>query len=174
MIFGYAETGLTPRAKGFLLAVSAVTIPLAAVNWHSSAAPAPTQIKPIASPPKDARVERLRSFLHKLHCPVASLSEDFVRVADENKLDWRLLPSIAVIESGGGKAYKNNNIFGWNGGEQQFATILSGLELVAYKLAHSPLYQRRSNLEKLRIYNENEEYADSVMAVMRRISPRVM
>jgi hypothetical protein len=95
-------------------------------------------------------------------------------VADENKLDWRLLPSIAVIESGGGKAYKNNNIFGWNGGEQQFATILSGLELVAYKLAHSPLYQRRSNLEKLRIYNENEEYADSVMAVMRRISPRVM
>lgn len=99
------------------------------------------------------------------------MAQDFVRAADENHLDWRLLPSIAVIESGGGKAYRNNNIFGWNRGQQSFATIQSGLELVAFKLGRSPLYRRHDSLGKLRIYNENEDYADSVLAVMNRICP---
>ena len=73
-------------------------------------------------PRTDPRTVRLKKFLTKLHCPVAYLSEEFVRAADDNHLDWRLLPSIAIIESGGGKAYirEKNNIFGWGGGEIYF------------------------------------------------------
>lgn len=119
----------------------------------------------------DPRTIRLRRFLSKLHCPVATMSEDFVQAADDNQLDWRLLPSIAVIESSGGKAYKNNNIFGWRQGDEVFPTIRAGLNQVAYKLGRSPLYRSRSSLAKLRLYNPNEEYPGNVMAVMNRISP---
>lgn len=121
----------------------------------------------------DPRTARLRRFLSKLHCPVAVMSEDFVRAADDNQLDWRLLPSIAVIESSGGKAYRNNNIFGWRNGDQYFPTIRAGLNHVAYKLGRSPLYRSRSSLAKLRLYNPNEAYPGNVMAVMNRISPVV-
>ncbi|MGH9693523.1 MAG: hypothetical protein ACRD5Z_05250 [Bryobacteraceae bacterium] len=119
----------------------------------------------------DPRAVRLRRFLSKLHCPVAVMSEDFVHAADDNHLDWRLLPSIAVIESSGGKAYKNNNIFGWRNGDEVFPTVRAGLNHVAYKLGRSPLYRSRSVLGKLRLYNPNEEYPGNVMAVMNRISP---
>ncbi|MBV9611265.1 MAG: glucosaminidase domain-containing protein, partial [Acidobacteriaceae bacterium] len=101
------------------------------------------------------------------------LAEDFVQAADENQLDWRLLPSISVIESGGGKAYRNNNIFGWNNGATLFPSIRAGLNEVAYKLSHSPLYRNRDIPGKLRLYNPDESYAGAVVSVMNRISPVV-
>lgn len=169
MIFGYNANSGALRKKGLLVAMGMVAIPLS-FHIHSLAASIPASPR-TPTIPHDPRVGRLHQFLAKLDCPVAPMSADFIRAADENHLDWRLLPSIAVIESGGGKAYKNNNIFGWRGGEQAFATIRSGLELVAYKLGHSSLYRRHNSFGKLRIYNENEEYANAVMAVMNRISP---
>lgn len=153
-----------------MIALGVVAIPL---TLHIEAQPAPVRTENAPQATRDPRVARLQVFLRKLHCPVAPLSEDFVRAADQNNLDWRLLPSIALIESSGGKAYKNNNIFGWRGGEQVFDSIKSGLELVAYKLGRSSLYRKHDSLGKLRIYNPNEDYADSVMAVMNRISPEV-
>jgi hypothetical protein len=124
-------------------------------------------------PKTDPRTIRLKKFLGKLHCPVAYLSEEFVRAADDNHLDWRLLPSIAIIESGGGKAYirEKNNIFGWGGGEIHFTSVHAGLQSVAYELGRGPLYRRHNSLGKLHLYNPDENYAQQVMAVMRRISP---
>lgn len=126
-------------------------------------------------PKADPRTIRLKKFLTKLHCPVAYLSEEFVRAADDNHLDWRLLPSIAIIESGGGKAYirEKNNIFGWGGGEIYFTSVRSGLQTVAYELGRGSLYRRHNSLGKLHLYNPDENYAQQVMAVMRRISPVV-
>src|SRR5947209_6330269 len=112
--------------------------------------PSPSPQQP-TSPEPDPRTVRLQKFLSKLHCPVAPLAEDFVHAADDNQLDWRLLPSISVIESSGGKAYRNNNIFGWRNGDQAFPTIRAGLNHVAYKLGRSPLYRWRSSLDKLRL-----------------------
>src|SRR5579875_3394754 len=98
--------------------------------------PPTPQVSPKLAPPAppDPRPARLRRFLASLHCPVSFLAEDFVHAADDNHLDWRLLPSISVIESGGGKAYKNNNIFGWDSGLQAFSSISSGIEVVAARL----------------------------------------
>jgi hypothetical protein len=166
MIFDYG------RAKTLLMAVSVVALPLS-LSLHAAKPVSSSKVTPKATPQpanSDIRVNRLRNFLSRLHCPVATMSEDFVRAADDNNLDWRLLPSIAVVESGGGKAYKNNNIFGWNRGEQAFATIRSGLELVAYKLGRSPLYRQRDTVGKLHIYNEKDEYVQTVLGVMHRIS----
>jgi len=126
-------------------------------------------------PKTDPRTIRLKKFLNKLRCPVAYLAEDFVRAADDNHLDWRLLPSIAIIESGGGKAYlrEKNNIFGWGGGEIYFTSVDAGLQTVAYELGRGPLYRHHNSLGKLHLYNPDENYAQQVMAVMRRISPVV-
>ena len=119
----------------------------------------------------DPRTIRLRRFLSRLHCPVTYLAEDFVQAADENHLDWRLLPSISIIESSGGKAYKNNNIFGWGQGPQLFPSVRAGLNEVAFKLGKSPLYRNRDSVDKLRIYNPDENYPGLVTSVMNRISP---
>lgn len=112
-------------------------------------------------------------FFSSLRCPVLGLAEEFVHAADDNHLDWRLLPSISVIESGGGKAFRNNNIFGWDNGNQMFPTIRAGLNTVAFKLGKSTLYRNRDVRGKLRLYNPDESYAGKVLSVMNRISPVV-
>jgi hypothetical protein len=168
MIFGYSANSKNLGTKGLLVAMGVVAIPLSfQMHGGGSAAPVP-QKAPM--PSADPRVAKLQHFFHKLDCPVAGLAQDFVRVADENDLDWRLLPSIAVVESGGGKAYRHNNIFGWDQGNQAFPSIRSGLELVGSKLGKSPLYRERDSFGKLRIYNENQDYAHSVLKLMNRIS----
>ena len=134
---------------------------------------------PIASPvqnanlvaSQDPRLVRLQRFFVRLHCPIVSLAPEFIRAADANHLDWRLLPGISVIESGGGKAYRNNNIFGWNNGVQPFASLRSAIEQVASRLGNSPLYRNRDSVAKLRLYNPDQNYASAVVNVMNRISP---
>lgn len=133
-------------------------------------APIPTKI-PEPAVATDPRTARLRRFFTNLHCPVLGMAEDFVHAADDNHLDWRLLPSISVIESGGGKAYRNNNIFGWNNGLQPFPSIRAGLNLVAFKLGQSPLYRNQNLFGKLRLYNPDASYTSKVIEVMNRISP---
>lgn len=119
----------------------------------------------------DWRAARLGRFFTKLHCPIANLASDFVAAADKNKLDWRLLPSISIVESGGGKTARNNNVFGWGNGNLKFASIQAGLQEVASKLGRSPLYRNRDSVGKLHVYNPDEQYAMRVVDVMNRISP---
>lgn len=99
------------------------------------------------------------------------MAEDFIRVADDNNLDWRLLPSISIVESSGGKTFKNNNILGWANGDRSFPTIRAGIAEVAFKLGKSALYRRRDTEAKLRLYNPNDDYAGKVEEIMQRISP---
>ena len=141
------------------------------VPSHPPSNPTPNpNLEPVAAKP-DLRTLRLRSFLSRLHCPVAYLAQDFIDAADDNQLDWRLLPSISVIESGGGKAARNNNIFGWNNGNQLFPTLRAGINQVAFKLGKSTLYRDKDSAAKLHIYNPDENYATLVLDVMNRISP---
>ncbi len=169
--YGCGRKGQSFLVKQLILVLGLLALPLT-VRTESR----PTLIEHISrSQPDpvspDPRTVRLKKFLVKLHCPVFDLADDFVQAADENQLDWRLLPSISVIESGGGKAYRNNNIFGWNQGLQVFPTIRSGIHTVAFKLAKSRLYRNRDIVGKLRLYNPYANYAESVMSVMNRISP---
>src|SRR4051794_36105720 len=177
MQFGYMSgPSRTAKLAKQLLAVAGVASALPIV-WPSKAkavpeAPARVVAVNTARPTgPDPRAVRLRRFLSKLHCPVAVMSEDFVHAADDNQLDWRLLPSIAVIESSGGKAYKNNNIFGWGiGGPLPFPSIRAGLNMVAFKLGQSALYRNLDIAGKLRVYNPNASYPGRVIDVMNRIS----
>ncbi|HEX4748731.1 MAG TPA: hypothetical protein VH302_04240 [Bryobacteraceae bacterium] len=160
-------------SKQFMVAVGLLALPITLRSDNMMGKPDVKPAQPVQPVSDDPRTDRVKNFLSKLHCPVATLAQEFVNAADENSLDWRLLPSISVVESGGGKAYRNNNIFGWNNGLSLFPSILSGIHEVAYKLGRSTLYRNRDAAGKLRLYNPDPTYASRVLAVMHRISPVV-
>jgi len=169
--YGWILQKVSRYSKQMMLVAGLIALPITArLDRMAIAKPLP----PPAVPPKpsnpDFRTIRLKKFFAKLHCPVVYLAEDFVHTADENQLDWRLLPSISVVESSGGKAYKNNNIFGWNNGDTAFPSIRAGLHEVAFRLGRSPLYRNRDLVGKLRLYNPDQSYVGSVLNVMNRIS----
>ena len=188
--YGYYRRKISVITKHLTVVIGLIALPIALRLEKVAAHPKPVRTRGpqpsspdpnVAEPnllagnlqanPPDPRTIRLRNFLARLHCPVQYLSEDFIQAADDNQLDWRLLPSISVIESGGGKAYRNNNIFGWDNGLMPFPTIRAGINHVAFKLGKSSLYRNRDVVGKLRIYNPDENYVSAVLNVMNRISP---
>ena len=63
----------------------------------------------------DSRGEILRSFLLEYDSPLAPFASDFVESADRYSLDWRLVASIAGLESTFGNRipYNSYNAWGW-------------------------------------------------------------
>lgn len=63
----------------------------------------------------DARAKIIEDFFKEYKSPLAQSSNTFVKVSDKYKLDWRLLPSIAMQESNGGKRVikESYNPFGY-------------------------------------------------------------
>jgi hypothetical protein len=119
----------------------------------------------------DPRLESLNKFFQNGDCPAQVFSADFLHVADQHNLDWRLLPSISMVESGGGREARNNNMFGWDGGRAIYISIRAGIHDVAARLGNSKLYRDKVVDEILRIYNPDTHYPGVVKSVMRRISP---
>ncbi len=118
----------------------------------------------------DPRLVQLKQFLAERDCPIGKYAEDFILAADQNDLDWRLLPSISFVESSGGKAYVNNNVFGWNSCRGRFPSVRAGIHYVADKLANSDPYKEKTVDEKLQIYNPRVEYRKLVRSIMASIS----
>lgn len=61
----------------------------------------------------DNRAEILEQFFTRYKSPLQSQAKYFVEVADKYKLDYRLLPSIAMQESAGGKIIPENSYNAW-------------------------------------------------------------
>jgi hypothetical protein len=132
----------------------------------------PIETKNVRDVKSDPRYLVLSQFLSERECPVARHAADFIIAADQNDLDWRLLPSISIVESGGGREYRNNNVFGWASGHERFPSVKAGIHAVAYHLANSKLYREKNLEAKLRTYNTaNPKYAVKVKQVMNSISP---
>lgn len=119
----------------------------------------------------DPRYEKLRTFFAKLGCPASKYAATFLEAADDYALDWRLLPSISYLESTGGKAARNNNLFGWDSGRARFSSPHASIHLTGFRLAHSETYRDKDLDALLNTYNPTGEYAAKVKSVMRRIAP---
>ena len=131
----------------------------------------PADRPPVATLPEDPRLVRLQQFLEEKACPAHRFAEEFIAAADAYALDWRLLPSIAFVESGGGKAYNNNNILGWGNGKLRFPSIRAGIQEVARVLGTSPRYRDKDVDEILRSFNpEHADYVLRVKTVMQQIA----
>jgi hypothetical protein len=123
------------------------------------------------NPSDDPRLSALRKFFVNFHCPLAPVAEIFVAEADSHNLDWRLLPSLAIIESGGGNVSHGNNIFGWNNGHASFPTLGAAIHQVAKTLANGSAYKNKTLMALLRTYNPVSGYAEKVEGLMGRIAP---
>ncbi len=119
----------------------------------------------------DPRLASLKRFFREDDCPARALSAEFLHVAEQNNLDWRLLPSISFVESSGGRMARNNNMFGWDNGRAIFISVRAGIHNVGRSLATSKLYRDKDVDQILRKYNPNANYSGVVKSVMRRISP---
>lgn len=118
----------------------------------------------------DGRLSRLEEFFRKQGAPIEHLAQEFLTAADRYGHDWRLLPSLAIIETGG-RVGAHNNLFGW--GQARFLTIPDGIHTVARRLAEGRAYKGKSLNEKLQVYNPVSGYVETVRRVMRqlRIAP---
>lgn len=88
---------------------------------------------------KDARSKIVEDFFKGYQSPLAALSDKFIEVSDKYKLDYRLLPSIAMQESNGGKKIINNsnNPFGYgiySGSVIKFSSWQEAIERVGRAL----------------------------------------
>lgn len=119
----------------------------------------------------DPRLKKLERFFADRDCPLRESAADFLEAADRNDLDWRLLPSISMVESSGGKDYRNNNVFGWDSCRESFSSVGEGIHYVASQLANSKLYRHKNLDGKLRTYNSNPGYPHRVKAFMRVMDP---
>src|SRR5690349_15718779 len=63
----------------------------------------------------DFRVIALARYLESVDSPLAPHAELFIKEADRNNLDWRLVPAIAGLESSFGKHIPSDsyNAWGW-------------------------------------------------------------
>ena len=67
--------------------------------------------------------------VNRNNAPLADYAEKFVEVANKYGLDYRLLPAIAVMESGGGKSlFRSYNAWGY--GKYSFNSFEEGIEIV--------------------------------------------
>jgi len=119
----------------------------------------------------DPRLIRIKQYFLVRDCPAHMFAEDFLAAADQHDLDWRLLPSLSMVESTGGKEAVNNNMFGWDNCKERFRSNRDGIYRVASRLGNSRLYRNKSVDQILRTYNPRSEYTSRVKAVMTQLGP---
>ncbi len=135
------------------------------------AVPMLAQLAPLSNPAHDSRLATLKAFFEKAGSPIKHLASDFLIAADRHHLDWRLLPSISLVETGAGKTSRGNNIFGWDCGRKTFTSIRDAIYQVAARLSNSKLYRGKNTDGILATYNRHSEYRAKVKSVMRRLHP---
>lgn len=155
-------------SNGLAVFAGVVSMPVAGTHAES-AKPATAEHRNEST--HDRRLAFLRAFFEQANCPAAKLSPIFLEAADMYSLDWRLLPSLSFVETTGGKAARNNNLFGWDSGRAAFSSAAAGIRAVASALATSALYRSKDIDGILKTYNRNAGYGSKVKEVMRRIAP---
>jgi len=146
--------------RRFIIWAGLLTIP---------AAPNIAQHAPESEHSQDPRLTRLKQFLEQANSPIKNLAIDFLRASDRHNLDWRLLPSICLIETGAGRTAEKNNIFGWDSGRKAFGSVRDAIYLVASRLGGSRLYRDKNLDQVLATYNPYPDYPGKVKSVMRQV-----
>lgn len=121
---------------------------------------------------REERIAKINAFFASRNMPLAGTGKAMIAAAQENDLDWRLLPAIAVRESSGGKQMCGANPFGWASCKISFKNIGEGIEVVARNLGgnnpNTAHYYSGDTREKLHYYNGTviPTYTDEIFAIM--------
>ncbi len=123
------------------------------------------------------RAEAIDRYFEERSMPLRGTGMTFVLVAEKYGLDWRLLPSIAIRESSGGKAACGYNPFGWGSCKlHNFHSYEEAIEALGKNLGGANkntarYYANNSTFEKLYYYNGTvvPTYPNEVLAIMYKI-----
>jgi hypothetical protein len=126
---------------------------------------------PVARPLTESRSARLERFFRLYRCPEPTYISEYLRIADENQLDYRLLPAISIRETQCGVHENRNNRLGYHPEEADFPTVLAGIEFIGKRLAEHPYYRGKDIAAKLFRYNPMAAYPGEVQSIMRQIEP---
>lgn len=147
-----------------VLAVAALILFL--IPRHAAIEPPADYIQP---QPPDQRLEKLETFFEKFNCPKPNYAQAYLTAADQNNLDWRLLPAISIQESTCGRHQIKNNWWGWNSARTGFESVEAGINEVSRQLSVGRYYADLATNAKLGRYNPNPEYPGKILMLMQQI-----
>ena len=82
----------------------------------------------------ESKVRKVRRVLSRYNAPIASRADLFVKYADMYGIDYRLLPAISIVESGGCRHnFKPYNCFGW--GRKSFSSYEDAIKTISRQMA---------------------------------------
>jgi len=129
------------------------------------------------------KAEAIDKYYASKDAPLSGYGIKFVEEAEQNGLDWRLLPAIAMRESTGGKfACKNakapNNSFGWYSCKKGFDSVEESIEYISKTISgnneNATAYKKDMTTEEiLKKYNPDHivpGYSKQVIKIMDNIS----
>lgn len=104
------------------------------------ALPAETTVSSVKLDPQDARIAALQEFFSRYNSPLLPYAEKFVSVSDKYRIDYRLLPAIAMQESNLCLKIPKNSYncwgFGIYGGKvRRFSGYDDAIEVISKALA---------------------------------------
>ncbi len=130
---------------------------------------------PIQKTP-DSRAKILKEFLEQYNSPLVPYAQDFVEIADNYNLDWKLVAAISGVESTFGKQIPYNSYNGWGWGIYgdnmiRFASWTEGIEIVSEGLRTNYLnkWGAENVYEIGRIYAASPTWAQRVTYFMNKI-----
>ena len=127
------------------------------------------RLAPAAYLDSDPRASRLEMFFRKYHCPAPHHISEYLRAADLNALDYRLLPAISIRETQCGVHEQDHNRLGYHPGEGGFPSVEAGIHFIARRLAEHPFYKGKTLHGKLFVYNPRPAYPGEIQQIMREI-----
>lgn len=173
---------LIQAAQSFaILPLFAIANPSAIITNLVMSTGTPQAVVSIQAPSIEAirqdRAAKIDAYYGKYDLPLVGYGMKMVLEAEENNLDWRLLPAIAMRESTGGKFACYNNPFGWGSCKIKFKTFDDAIDAVATNLGgNNPntekYYKDKTSEEKLHRYNGTvvKTYVADVVRIMDKIA----
>lgn len=138
---------------------------------ESSAKLAP--ITSLTSAGTDLRVKALENIFTKYNSPLVPYAKDYVLYADKYGIDWKLLPSIAGIESTFGRYMipGSHNAYGWGGGYIYFNSWEEGIEHINKSLRENYIDRGAKTVYEVgSIYAEASHWPSKVSLFMDEIA----
>ena len=121
------------------------------------------------------RAEKIDAFFKKRSMPLAGYGAKMVAAAEDNDIDWRLLPAIAVRESSGGIQACGYNPFGWASCKVTFKSYNEAITTLGRNLGgnnpNTAAYYSGPTERKLHHYNGTvmPTYPQEVLDIMENI-----
>jgi hypothetical protein len=100
----------------FTIITGALLLLVSPVYAETQESDAAARMISVITPVKDNRITILRAYLHDQDSPLEDAAATFVREADKQNIDWRLVAAIAGVESTFGVQIPNGSFNAWGWG----------------------------------------------------------